>query len=79
MSDPTLSLRQRATRVSKQWPCYDYLAVRDTLRKVQREFGKPGVSQRWHFRGVDLYPGYRLDFYFADPHDAIIFGLKYLE
>jgi hypothetical protein len=77
MSDPTLSFRQRATRVSKQWPCYDYLAVRDTLRKVQREFGHTG--QRWLFRGEDIPGGYRLHFWFADPYDATIFALKYLE
>jgi hypothetical protein len=47
------------------------------LRKVQREFGTHG--SRWLFRGEDIPGGYRLHFWFADPYDATIFALKYLE
>jgi hypothetical protein len=49
------------------------------LRAVIKDFGRP--SDRWHYLtpalGEHETNVWQLDFYFASPHDAIIFGLKY--
>lgn len=80
MSDPTPSF----TRVRKEWRPYNYSGVRDTLANTRKEFGFSN-HRRWHFWGVDILDdhgspmGYAIDFYFSNPHDAMIFALKYLE
>jgi hypothetical protein len=58
---------------------YDHDDVQRLLRKVVADFGRPGA--RWRYRSPDLGEAennvWQIDFYFANPHDAIIFGLKY--
>ena len=58
---------------------YNHGDVQTTLRAVVKDFGRPG--KRWRYRSPDLTDAennvWQLDFYFADPHDAIMFGLKY--
>jgi len=73
MSDPTPPF----TRVCRVWDPYIHREVKQCLQKTHREFGQPNQG-RWYFR-IDV-DGHRctVDFYFADPHDAMIFALKYL-
>ncbi len=58
---------------------YNHDQVQETLRAVVRDFGRPG--DRWRYRSPDIGQAetnvWQLDFYFANPHDAMIFGLKY--
>jgi hypothetical protein len=77
MSDSTLSSYQPPIRVV--FAPYNHNDVQQVLRAVVKDFGRPG--QRWRYRTPDLGEAennvWQLDFYFANPHDAIIFGLKY--
>jgi hypothetical protein len=60
---------------------YDHDAVQTMLRQVVNDFGRPG--DHWRYRSPDPLEAadepnaWQLDFYFANPHDAMIFGLKY--
>ena len=80
MSDPTPSF----TCVCKEWRPYSYSGVRNTLENTHKEFGFIN-RQKWYFRARDILDdhgslvGYAIDFYFSNPHDAVIFALKYLE
>jgi hypothetical protein len=70
-------------RVRYELVPYSYNQVRALLREVALDFGAPGSTRRWRFESVTT-PGknhdeYTLDFVFQDPHDAVIFGLRYLE
>ena len=61
---------------------YSYEQIRDLLREVALDFGPPGRARRWQFETA-LTPdtvnnNFVLDFRFQDPHDATMFGLKYL-
>jgi len=65
---------------------YSHDQVRDLLRCVRDDFGRPGLAQRWYFTSVTLDDeptsrgwtnGWCLDFHFQDPNDAIVFALKY--
>lgn len=77
MSDPTHPPYQPPVRVV--FAPYNHDQVQQTLRAVVRDFGRPG--ERWRYRSPDIGQAednvWQLDFYFRDPHDAIIFGLKY--
>jgi hypothetical protein len=69
-------------RVRYQFVPYSYEQVRDLLREVTLDFGAPGQTRRWQFESA-LAPDtvndhFVLDFRFQDPHDAVMFGLKYL-
>jgi hypothetical protein len=76
MSDPTHPY-QPPIRVV--FAPYNHSDVQNTLRAVVKDFGRPG--ERWRYRTPELEESesnvWQLDFYFANPHDAIIFGLKY--
>ena len=69
-------------RVRYEFVPYSYDQVRDLLREVALDFGAPGRTRRWQFESVTTpnksNDEYILDFCFQDPHDAMIFGLKYL-
>ena len=77
MSDPTLSLYQPPIRVV--FAPYNHDDVQSMLRKVVADFGRPG--DRWRYRSPNIGQSesnaWVLDFYFRDPYDATIFGLKY--
>jgi hypothetical protein len=80
MSDPTLP----PTQVRIEFRPYSYSDVQRLLQKVYREFGMPGLdknSRRWDFETAETGDNEKnvwiIDFRFRDPHDAIIFGLKY--
>lgn len=60
---------------------YDHDDVQALLRQVVSDFGRPGSC--WRYRSPDPLEAadepnaWYLDFHFANPHDAMIFGLKY--
>jgi hypothetical protein len=80
MSDPTPPF----TRVRRHWEVYDYDEVSRCLEKTRREFGQHSKQGRWYFKAEWPYDVYdkkescNMDFFFRDPHDAMIFALKYL-
>ena len=77
MSDPTHLFSQPPVRVV--FAPYDHDQVQEVLVEVVGEFGRPGA--RWKYRSPDIGTVednvWVVDFHFANPHDAIIFGLKY--
>ena len=76
MSDSTRPYTSPPVRVV--FRPYDHDAVRSLLNKVSQEFGRPG--KRYKFispANVGWADAWCLDFHFTDPHDAIIFALKY--
>jgi hypothetical protein len=60
---------------------YNYGEVQSLLKRVAREFGRPGDHQRWYFETVgapiDGQNHWIMDFRFRTAEDAIMFGLKY--
>ncbi len=80
MPDSTLPIFQQPP-IRVVFRPYDHDAVQTMLRQVAIDFGRPG--SRWKYRSPDPLEAadepnaWQLDFYFADPHDAMIFGLKY--
>jgi hypothetical protein len=60
---------------------YSYQEVQAFLKKVYVDFGRD--KSRWYYRSplLDMdtqVNTWTVDFLFRDPHDATIFGLKYL-
>jgi len=60
---------------------YNHDQVQDFLKKVYRDFGRD--KSRWYYRSPvldveTLVNTWTVDFVFRDPHDATMFGLKYL-
>jgi hypothetical protein len=63
---------------------YDPREVQTLLQDVQKDFGKNRGRYYWKWLRPDLTQlvsnqddNWVMAFYFQDPHDAIIFGLKY--
>jgi len=77
MSDPSQSI----TAVRYKFRPYDYGEVRNLLAAVRADFGNPGGDRRWQFVTTQTPSteanAWILDFHFRNPHDAIIFALKY--
>jgi len=73
MLDPTPPF----TRVRRTWDPYNHAEVKKCLTQVRREFDID--KRRWYFCGSGDHNRYTIDFFFRDPHDALIFALKYLE
>ena len=76
MSDPTPTY----ATVRVNFDPYSHKQVQDFLKKVYCEFGKD--KSRWYFKSANIEEldsnVWVLDFVFINPHDATIFGLKYL-
>ena len=77
MSDPTPTY----SRVRLTFLPYNHDEVQTLLKKVTVEFGRANQG-RWYYQSPqDLqdteHNAWVLDFVFRDPHDALIFGLKY--
>jgi hypothetical protein len=61
---------------------YNHEQVQTFLKKVQKDFGRD--KSRWYYRSPLLEMDtqvntWTVDFLFRDPHDATMFGLKYLK
>ena len=60
---------------------YNHDQVQSLLKKVYRDFGRD--KSRWYYQSPvldidDLVDTWTVDFVFRDPHDATLFGLKYV-
>lgn len=57
---------------------YSYLEVNQYLKSVTQDFG-PAKRGRWYFEADPYIEGntLALKFFFNDPKDATMFGLKY--
>ena len=57
---------------------YNYLEVSRYLREITRDFG-PANRGRWYFEteSYNEVNTWALKFFFSDPRDATLFGLKY--
>jgi hypothetical protein len=60
---------------------YSHEQVQIFLKKVYQDFGRD--KSRWYYRSPlldmdTLVNTWTVDFLFRDPHDATLFGLKYL-
>jgi hypothetical protein len=78
MSDPALL----PSRIRIEFRPYSHQAVQDLLKNVTLDFGPPGSrTRRWWFETVQTpdtqVNAWIIDFIFPDPHNAMIFGLKY--
>jgi hypothetical protein len=77
MSDTSQSI----TAVRYKFHPYDYGAVRRLLKYTTLDFGAPGSTRRWQFVTAQTPStesnAWIIDFHFRDPHDAMIFALKY--
>jgi hypothetical protein len=58
---------------------YSNQVAKELIANVTREFGHPGVRWNWTVNTTtsQFYNDWVLDFWFKDPNDALVFGLKY--
>ena len=76
-----------STQVTWNLPVYNHKTIQEHHRAVNQEFGLPYLDEdrtpeRRYMRSVgtvgDEMNSYKLNYYFRDPHDAILFSLKYI-
>jgi len=75
-------------RVTWVLPQYNHRAIQDHHRAVNQEFGLPFIvghqgAERRYMRSAGSVPNlltnsYSVDYYFENPHDAVMFSLKYV-
>ena len=70
-------------RIRVKFDPYNHDEVQMLLRQITAEFGQANRG-RWYYKSPepsDLIDNnvWELEFIFHNPHDATIFGLKYLE
>ena len=77
-----------STQVTWMLPVYNHRTIQEHHRAVNQEFGLPYLNDgrrtdRRYIRSVGTagaeMNSYKLDYYFRDPHDAILFSLKYVK
>jgi hypothetical protein len=77
-----------STRVIWTLPVYNHRTIQDHHRAVNQEFGVPYLSDgrntdRRYMRSAGIVSSdlnsYTINYYFRDPHDAILFSLKYVK
>jgi hypothetical protein len=78
MSNPTPSFA--SVRIT--FDPYSHEQVQTFLKKVYQDFGRD--KSRWYYRSplLDMNTQvntWTVDFLFRNPHDATLFGLKYLK
>ena len=61
---------------------YNHEQVQTFLKRIYQDFGRD--KGRWYYRSpvldIDTHVNtWTVDFLFRDPHDATVFGLKYLK
>ena len=78
------------TQVTWMLPVYNHKTIQEHHRAVNQEFGLPYLNDgrrtdRRYIRsagaGTDAIDSqsYTINYYFRDPHDAILFSLKYVK
>jgi hypothetical protein len=74
-------------RVTWVLPQYNHRAIQDHHRAVNQEFGLPFIvghqgAERRYMRSAGVVSSdtnsYKLNYYFQNPHDAVMFSLKYV-
>lgn len=77
------ALPNYTTRIRVVFQPYNHTQVQNLLRTMQMDFGLPG--DRWRFVSPDLGDpdptedgnAWKVDFWFRDSADAVLFALKY--
>jgi hypothetical protein len=73
------------TRIRVVFSPYDHVSTQNLLREVASDFGAPGVARRWKFVSPEIGDpdptedgnAWKIDFWFRDEADAVLFALKY--
>lgn len=71
-------IEQTYTRVEREYREYDPHAWMRLIASVNDDFGRSGKRWQWIMNNEkSVGNAWVVDFYFLDPHDAIMFQLKY--
>lgn len=76
-----------STKVTWYLPVYDPQTIKEHLIAVKQDFGLPyhdytRASRRYKRSAVGIGSepnSYKIDYYFKDPQDAVMFSLKYVK
>ena len=71
-------IQQIYTRVEREYQEYDPQAWMRLIASVNTDFGRSGERWQWIMNNEkSVGNAWAVDFYFKDPHDAVMFQLKY--